>query len=115
MWAHSLKTRSSQRLGLPVLGGWGEKALSKVTESHSGKASEEEMGKKGGTFKGEDGGVSSGAPECPADAGQGAQLLKGGSTSKSRRRKALCSTGEAGRLIEVLLSSLAQRHCKIWK
>lgn len=36
-----------------------------------------------------------------------AQLLKGGSTYKSRRRKALCSTGEARRLIEVLLSSLA--------
>ena len=44
-----------------------------------------------------------------------AQLLKGGSTYKSRRRKALCGTGEARRLIEVLLSSLAQRHCKIWK
>lgn len=45
----------------------------------------------------------------------GAQLLKGGFMYKSRRRKALCSTGEARRLIEVLLSSLAQKHCKIWK
>ena len=46
---------------------------------------------------------------------RGVQLLEGGSTYESRRRKALCSTGEPRRLIEVLLSSLAKRHCRIWK
>lgn len=72
---------------------------------------------------GKETGGSHGASECPGDAGQRrVKLLEGESTYNNWRRKALSGTQwhsvalrETTRLIEVLLSSLAKRHSKIWK
>ena len=78
MWAHSEDQEAARDWDFSA-GGWGEKALSKVTESHSGKASwRRRWVRREAHSRGEDGGVSSGAPECPADAGQG-------STTSQRR------------------------------
>lgn len=114
---HILKTRKSQETWDFSAGGWGrEGPWSKVTESHSGKASwRRRWVRREAHSRGEDGGVSSGAPECPADAGQESTTSsKEDPHPRVGEGRHFAAQEKLWRLLEVHCH-LVKDICKIWK